>query len=205
MNEHLVKKLKYAVGGRIFASVNNNGRLQLMCLGTHEEVRHRYNQMACLIGGTAMQTLQTCFTKAGHSTSAPSGSWFDHLNGNVSVGTPDSLFELATQGPSERADNVGYLTAHNSWPVGMTSLLAGTKAMVKSMGDVGNVFYFFDHTPTAQVGLSQDVSAVKRAQEGLKTAKRAGYAPYKEDELMKFLETLTSARFLHFFHEVNID
>jgi hypothetical protein len=64
--------------------------------------------------------------------------------------------------------------------------------------------YYFDSKPTAQVGQSHDVSAIKRTKEGIKAAKRAGYTPYQEEELVKFLETLDRAKFLHFLHEVNV-
>ncbi|KVP75101.1 hypothetical protein [Burkholderia ubonensis] len=204
MNKHLVEKIENGIGGRIFASVNNGGRLKLVCIGGYEEVRHLYNQMVCLIAGTAMQTLQACFATAGHSRAAPTGSWFDHLNGNAEVGTPNTLFHLASQGPSEHADNVGFLAFHDSWPQGMTSLLAGTKAMAKSMDTLGRVFYDYGNYPMVQVGGAAEVSAVKRVQEGINTAKRAGYVPYKEDDLLKFMETLKSARCLHFLHEVSI-
>lgn len=204
MNTHLVEKLKRAIGGRIFATVYDGGRLQMVCLGDQEEVRHRYNQMACLIGGTAMQTLQACFASAGHTRSAPPGSWFDHHNGNVPVGTPESLFELASQGPSECAENMGFLVANKHWPQGMEENLSGAKAMVKGMSELGNVFYFFELKPMVQVGMSNDTSTVRRAQEGIKAAKRAGYVPYKEDDLLQFMKTLMSARCLHFLHEVNL-
>lgn len=204
MNAHLVEKLKRAIGGRIFATVYEGGRLQMVCLGDQEEVRHRYNQLACLIGATAMQTLQACFASSGHSRSAPPGSWFDHFNGNAAVGTPESLFELAAQGPSAGAEKMGFLAAHKHWPQGMEENLSGAKAMVKGMAELGHVFYFFELRPMVQVGMSNETSTVRRAQEAIKAAKRAGYFPYQEDDLLKFMKTLMSARCLHFLHEVNL-
>jgi hypothetical protein len=156
--------------------------------------------MACLIAGTAMQTLLATRGRT-HSTSAPAGSWFDHLDGNKPMGTPEMLFDLASKGPSEHADAVGFLASRSDWPQGM-DLLSGVKNMSKSMVEVGTVLYYFDGKPSAQVGQSHDVSAIARTKEGIKAAKRAGYTPYCEDDLMQFLQTLDRAKAIHFLHEV---
>lgn len=200
MNAYLTNTLAKAQGGRVFATFSEAGRLQMVCLGEHEDVRHRYNQMACLIAATAMQTLLAT-RGVTHSTAAPAGSWFDHLDGNRPVGTPTELFELASQGPSARADAVGYLASRSDWPQAMMTL-SGVKNMCKSMVEVGTVLYYFEAKPSAQVGQSHDVSAIARAKEGIKAAKRAGYTPYNEEVLMQFLQTLDRAKALHFLHEV---
>jgi hypothetical protein len=202
MNKYLVEKIAQGRSGHMYASVYSEGRIRLVCLGSYEAVRHRYNQMACLIAGTAMQTLQAC-KATGHSRSAPLGSWFDHLtDGNPAVGTPNTLFELASLGPDDRADCIGYLAFHGDWPVGTTTAVSGTAAMAKSLGEIGRVVFDFANYPMVRLGGAAEVSAVKRAQEGIKASKRAGYPPYQEENLLKFMETLRTARGLHFLHEV---
>jgi hypothetical protein len=202
MNKYLVEKIEQGRSGHMYASVFNQGRISLVCLGSYEAVRHRYNQMVCVIAGTAMQTLQACMA-TGHSRSAPLGSWFDHLtDGNPAVGTPNTLFELASLGPDDRADCIGYLAFHGHWPVGTTTAVSGTASMAKSLGEIGRVVFDFANYPMVRLGGAAEVSAVKRAQEGIKAAKRAGYMPYQEENLLKFMETLRTARGLHFLHEV---
>lgn len=44
---------------------------------------------------------------------------------------------------------------------------------------------------------------VKCATQGIKAAKKAGYVPYEQGELMKFIETVDKAYALNFLHEVN--
>lgn len=202
MNKYLVEKIENGRTGRMYASVFEEGRIRLVCLGSYEEVRHRYNQMACLIGGTAMQTLQACAAR-GHSRSAPLGSWFDRLSeGNPAVGTPQNLFELASQGPADRSDCVGYLAFHDDWPIGTTTAVSGTKSMSKSMGEIGRVVFDYLNYPVVRVGSAAETSAVKRALEGIKAAKLAGFPPYQEEKLLHFMDTLRTARGLHFLHEV---
>jgi hypothetical protein len=204
MNKYLVEQIEHGRAGHMYASVYNQGRVSLVCLGSYEAVRHRYNQMACVIAGTAMQTLLAC-KSTGHSRSAPLGAWFDRLSdGNPAVGTPNTLFELASLGPDDRADSVGYLAYHLDWPAGTTTAVSGTAAMAKSLGEIGRVVFDFVNYPMVRLGGKAEVSAVKRAQEGIKASKRAGYVPYQEEHLLKFMETLRTARGLHFLHEVSL-
>jgi hypothetical protein len=204
MNKYLVESIEHGRAGHLYASVYNQGRVSLVCLGSYEAVRHRYNQLACLIAGTAMQTLLAC-KATGHTRSAPLGSWFDRLtDGNPAVGTPNTLFELASLGPDDRADCVGYLAFHADWPVGTTTAVSGTASMAKSLGEIGRVVFDFVNYPMVRLGSAAEVSAVKRAQEGIKASKRAGHTPYQEEHLLNFMETLRTARGLHFLHEVSL-
>jgi hypothetical protein len=203
MNQHLADKIQNGRDGSIYASVCKDGRIRLVRLGSYEEVRHRYNQMACLVAGTAMQTLQA-LKGVGHSRSAPPGAWFDRFtDGNPEVGTPNTLFELASNSPCDRADSVGYLAFNDSWPQNIAEL-SGMQGMVKSMGEFGRVFYDYLHYPLVPVGSAAEVTAVKRTQDGIKASRRAGYAPFEEDTLLMFLDTLRSARALHFLHEISL-
>jgi len=204
MHQSLLGKMNRCANGRVFASVVEDGKVALVCLGTYPEVRHRYNQMVCLLGGALVQALSTMPSTSVHSRSAPPGAWFSRTEG-LPLGDADQLFTLAAMPPSEAADTIGYQSFFGDWPVGATTLLSGYKSMVKSLSEVSNVFYGNDYKSTAQIGCSADVSAVKRAMEALAQAKRKGYAIYEEEALRKFLKTLETGRFIHFFHEVHTD
>lgn len=204
MDKHLVEKINLGRNSRIYASFNKDGNISLVCIGTYEEVRHRFNQIACLIGGEVMLKLLACAPGSLHSRSAPPGTWTDRFSG-MSVGSPDELFSLATTSPSERADTVGYLTWHDDWPRGITQLVNGYKAMTKSMAEISTVFYAYEYKATATVGGSAEVSMARRFKDALVIAKRKGYAPYEEEALLKFVDTLVTARFLHIFHQVIVD
>jgi hypothetical protein len=202
MHTSLSERIHRGAGGRIYASVKRGAEVHLECLGTYDDVRHRFNQMACLIGAVLLQKLGTHSSASVHSRSAAPGTWVDRFEGRP-VGTPEDLYSLAAMPPSEAADSVGYLASHSDWPVGTTSLLSGYKSMAKSMCEMSNVFFAFENQPTAIVGCSPDVSAVKRVQEAISLAKKKGFVPYEEGALLKFMDTVSTARRLHFFHQVN--
>ena len=201
MHQPLVDKINKCEGGAVFATVNNAGHIALVRLGSYSEVRHRFNQMTCLIGGAILAALSTVPASASHSRAAPAGTWIKRWMGG-SVGTADDIFQLAGSPPCDAGDEVGYQAFHGDWPVGTLENLSGYKSMIKSMSEVSNVFYGTDFKATAQIGLSPEVSAVKRAKEAIALAKSKGHSIYEETELVKFLDTLTTGRFLHFFHQV---
>lgn len=203
MNQYLVKKLANGRGGHIYVTSLTDNRVSLVRLGSYEEVKHCFNQMACLIAGLLMQTLSSSHSAPLRSGAPVPGTWQNHLDGNKTVGTVGELFSLAASAPLEAADDVGYLVWHGSWPYGSTDLLSGTKKMSTSMSEVGGIFYCFECKASTVIGGSAEVSAVKRAKEAIKLAKSKGYEPYEEKRLMKFLDALLSARALHFFHEVS--
>lgn len=201
MHQPLVDKINKCESGAVFATVNNAGHISLVRLGSYSEVRHRFNQMTCLIGGAILANLSALSPAASHSRAAPAGTWILRWDGNP-VGTADDMFQLAGSPPSDAGDMVGYQAFHGDWPVGTLQHLSGYKAMISSMSEVSNVFYGNEYKPAAQIGQSQDVSAVKRAKEAIAIAKRKGHTIYEEAALVQFLDTLTTARFLHFFHQV---
>jgi hypothetical protein len=201
MHQPLLDKINKCEAGGVFATVNNAGHIALVRLGSYSEVRHRFNQMACLIGGGILAKRASVSPSASHSRAAPAGTWIKRWEGSP-VGTLDDMFQLAGSPPCEASDCVGYQAFHGDWPVGTLQHLSGYKAMISSMSEVSNVFYGNEYKPAAQIGQSQDVSAVKRAKEAIAIAKRKGHSIYEEAELVKFLDTLTTARFLHFFHQV---
>lgn len=201
MHQILRDKINQCESGSIYATVVAGESVTLVRLGSYSEVRHRFNQVVCLLGALVKLNLAASPTAALHSRSAPLGTWILRLEGGP-TGDADQLFQLASRGPSAEADCVGYQAFNGDWPVGMLAHLSGFKAMAKSLTEISNVFYGSRFKPAAQIGQSQDVSAVKRAKEALVWAKRRGHCVYEEAELAKFLNTLTTARFLHFFHQV---
>lgn len=203
MNEYLVKKINSGLRGQIYATRLRDDKICLERVGNHEDVRFWYNQMACLIGGNAMRTLQVSHPKPLRSGGVLPGTWTDRFSDGKELLTPELLIEAACQPPSDFADRVGYLAWHDDWPYYITGV-SGMQNMCKSMCEVGNIIYGFDYKASVSVGGSTETSAVKRVKEALKEAKRAGITVYQEEKLLQFLDTLLTARFLHFYHEVNI-
>lgn len=205
MNANLRNKIELGAGGRIFVSLARDNQVSLVCLGEYDEVRHMYNQMACLIGGAAVQSLRGMPAAPGtvmRSTTLPPHSWIDTFSGDAPVHSEHALFELASQGPSAGADKVGYLAFHNYWPQDMWRL-PGVPHMRKCLSEsLGRVFYDFLNYPAVRVGGTAETSVMRRVKEGIVAAKRLGYVPYNEPALMQFMETLVAARFLQFIHEV---
>lgn len=203
MNEYLVKKINAGLRGQIYVTRLRDEKICLERVGSHEEVRFWYNQMACLIGGMAMRTLQASYPKPLRPGGVLPGTWTDSVGEEKSAFTAELLTEAACQPPSDLADRIGYLAWHNDWPYGITNL-SGMQNMCKSMSEVGSIIYGFYYRSSVSVGGSTDTSAVKRVKEALKAAKKAGKEVYREERLLQFLDTLLEARFLHFYHEVSV-
>lgn len=201
MHQPLRDKIASYSNGRVYASVFKDGIVSLICLGSYEDVRHRYNQMVCLLGGAIQLKLATVSPSASHSRSAAPGSWFARFDG-TELGGPQELFATAAMQSSDFADIVGYQTFFGDLPVGTLMHLTGYKSVAKSLSEVSNVFYGSENKPTAQVGCSADVSAAKRTRESIVVAKRHGHTIFEEQALLHFLHMLETARFLHFFHQV---
>lgn len=198
MNQNLQKKINLGHTGHIYATHIESGQINLVRVGSYNEVRHRYNQMSCLIGAKAMRTLSRT---PGHSRSAPPGSWFDHYDPTYGDFTDAMVLSAACQPPNELSDRVGYLAWGTHWPLGLSSL-SGMKNMERSMSEVGNVFYGYQWHPTVAAGGSAETSAVKRVKEALDELKREGREVYQEAELLQFMKLLTTAKSIHFFHTV---
>jgi hypothetical protein len=204
----LSKTVARGAGGRLYAAISKDDRVRLVCLGAHEEMRYRFNQIACLVGGVAVQKLLTYPPAPGLVSSAgtpPPGQWEDKLFGVAPVSTPESLFELAARGPNSDSDRVGCLAFSGYWPHDMWRL-PGVQPMTKCISEsLGRVFYDCLQYPTVRVGTAAEHTVARRTKEAIAAATRAGFTPYDEPGLRQFLEVLTTARFLQFFHEVNAD
>ena len=204
MNEYLVKKINSGLRGQIYATRLRDEKICLERVGRHEEVRFWYNQMACLIGGSAMRLLKASYPTPLRSGGVLPGTWTNRFSDGKEALNDEQLLEAACQAPSEFSDMVGYLAWHDDWPYAISNV-SGMQNMCKSMSEVGNIVYGFDYKATVQVGGSTETSAVKRVKEALKELKKSGRTVYQEDRLLAFLETLLNSRFLHFYHEVSID
>ena len=204
MAYELNKTIARGAGGRIYATIAADNHVRMVCLGDYDTVRYRFNQIACLVGGMAVQTLRTyepvkriCNTPDPHP-----GYWVDGLFATAPVSTPESLFNLAARGPSPDADRVGILGFNDYWPQDMWRL-PGIRPFTKCLSQsLGRVFYDCLLYPMVRVGTSAEDTVARRTREAIAEAKRAGYPPYDEAALLSFLETLTSAKCLQFIHEV---
>jgi hypothetical protein len=198
MQSHTLDTIRRRESGRIFASINKAGEISLISLGTFPEVRHRFNQVVCLVGAFIQLKLRERAAPPMHSRSAAPGTWTNRCDG-APVGDVEQLLQLASAGPSEASDRVGYqAVSSGDWPVGATTILSGFKLS-------SDVFYGSDYKPSSQIGQSHDLSACKRAKEALAIAKLRGNTIYEEQKLVEFLDTLATGRFLHFFHQVHGD
>ena len=205
MQAHTLDTIRRRECGRVFASINKSGEISLISLGTFPEVRHRFNQVVCLVGALIQLKLRECAAPPMHSRSAVPGTWTNRWDG-APVGDVEQLLQLASAGPSEASDRVGHqAVSSGDWPVGTTTILSGFKLSLKALSEVSDVFYGSDYKPSSQIGQSHDLSACKRAKEALAIAKRRGNTIYEEQKLVEFLDTLETGRFLHFFHHVQGD
>jgi len=207
MNKNLLDMLRLGAGGYVAASLVTAGRVKLVRIGAYDEVRHRYNQIACLVGATAVQKLST-FPPAGgqglSTTSEPPHYWLDSLSGDAPVDSAGALFQLAAQGPSQDADKVGYLAFHDQWPQDMWRL-PGMPPMRKSLSQaLGRVFYDFTNYPAVRIATPAETTVIRRAREGIEQAKQLGFGVYDEPGLEAFLRTLVTARALQFIHEADV-
>lgn len=200
----LNKTVARGAGGHIYATTSVEGRVRMVCLGDHDTVRYWFNQIACLVGGMAVQKLRT-YEPVKRICNVPDplpGYWVDTLFATAPVSTPESLFSLAAAGPTPDADRVGCLAFSDRWPEGMWRL-PGMRTFEKCMSQsLGPLFYNCLKHPTARVGTPVESTVARRVLEATAAAKRAGYPPHNEDALLRFVGTLTSASSLHFLHEV---
>jgi len=205
MKRNIDQIVERGAGGHIYAIIAKDDRVSLVPLGDHAQVRYFYNQIACLVGGLALQTLRTYGPAPGtffHAGTKPPHHWVDTLFEDAPIDSPESLFGLAARGPSPDADKVGNLAFAGHWPQDMWRL-KGITPFTKCMGEsLGRVFYDCLLYPTVRVGTSAEHTVVRRTMEAITAAKLAGFAPHDEPALMAFLQTLTSATALQFFHEV---
>lgn len=199
MTPHLKEKIEFGRPAHIYATVVQDKKICLVRVGSYDEIRHRYNQMACLIGAKAMRALSgsTRMTAMGK----PLGSWSDFYNSSAAPFSEAMVWDTACQPPSDLGDALGHHAFADRWPYGIADL-PGMKNMCKSMGEIGNVFYGYAWQSSASTGRSFDASTVKRAKEALSELHRDGRTAYQEDELMQFMDLITSARALHLFHKV---
>lgn len=196
MNQYLKEKIDLGHPAHIYATMVQDKKICLVRIGSYDEIRHRYNQLACLIGAKAMRALSSS-TRASYK---PLGSWVYYYDNSFSF-TEAMAWDTACQPRSELGDRIGYLAYKDHWPYGIADL-PGMKNMGKSMSEIGNIFYGYDWQSSASTGRSFDASTVKRAKEALTELHRDGRTAYQEDELLQFMELITSARALHLFHKV---
>lgn len=201
----LSRTLARGAGGRIYATISKDEHVKMVCLGDHATVRYWFNQIACLVGGFAVQQLLTYPPAPGRVTTPgahPAGHWEDKLFATAPVSTPESLFSMAARGPSPDADRVGCLAFSGYWPQDMWRL-KGVHPLTKCLSEsLGRVFYDCLLYPMVRVGTSAEQTVARRTLEAIAASKLAGYTPYDEPALLRFLEALTSARCLQFIHEV---
>ena len=200
----LNKTIARGAGGRIYATIAKDNRISMVCLGDHETVRYWFNQIACLVGGMAVQKLRTYEPEKRISigTTPLPGSWEDKVFATAPVNSPEALYNLAARGPSPDADRVGILGFYSYWPQDMWRL-PGIRPFTKCLSEsLGRVFYDCLLYPMVRVGTSAEDTVARRTREAIAEAKRAGYPPHDEAALLSFLETLTSATCLQFIHEV---
>lgn len=199
MNQILKEKIDLGRPAHIYATVVQDKKIGLVRIGSYDEIRHRYNQMACLIGAKAMRALSgsTRITAMGK----PWGSWSDFYNSSAAPFSEAMVWSTACQPPSDLGDALGHNAFADRWPYGIADL-PGMKHMCKSMAEIGNVFYGYDWNSSATTGRSFDASTVKRAQEALTELHRDGRTAYQEEDLLQFMALISSARALHLFHKV---
>ncbi len=202
MNEHMLKRIQSGAPGSIYATVLKEEKVCLVRVGSYDEVRGRYNQMACLIGAISMRALQEKHPKALHSTAALPGTWVDRFGEGRPISSPAELFDAAGQPPSSFGDSVGFLAYHADWPHNAERLLSGMQNACKAMSNLADVFYQPTFRSSVTVGGSMEVSAVRRVQEALKVAKKEGRPVFEEEKLLEFMDLVVNAKFLHLFHEV---
>jgi hypothetical protein len=217
MHPTIADKVKYGQGSRVFAVLDDADRLRMVCLGEFNEVRYRFNQMACLAGAMLMTQLQDA---AGISSLAsatlqaeadagrapcipPAGAWTDRLTLR-SILSPAKVFALAGAAPSDAADTIGAMVRLNDWPQG-TEALKGTKHLCTSMSEIGDLFFGSKDHPVVRAGRAQERSAVRRVEDALDYAKRSGFGITDETGLRQFMDRYAGAKHLQLIHTVDID
>lgn len=202
MHAHIAEKIKYGNGTRVFALLDEGGLLRLTCMGDFDSIRYRFNQMACLIGGVAMEQLLLASGSVRGLGVDPLGTWKDRTT-RTHIGPPTYLWDLAARGPSPEADLVGAMVWFGDWPDGLEDI-PGTKHLVSSMAEVGGLFYDSRSNPIVRAGRAQERSALKRLEEALVTVKRKGFRIADEDQLLKFMSTCANAKHLQLIHTIDV-
>ena len=217
MHPTIADKVKYGQGSRVFAVLDDADHLRMVCLGEFNEVRYRFNQMACLAGAMLMTQLQDAAgisslmsaTLQGEADAGrapcvpPAGAWTDRLT-RRSILSPAKVFALAAAGPSDAADTIGAMARLNDWPQG-TEWLKGTKHLCTSMSEIGDLFFSSKDHPVVRAGRAQERSAVKRVEDALDYAKRSGFGIIDEAGLRQFMDRYARAKHLQLIHTVDID
>ena len=217
MHPTIADKVKYGQGARVFAVLEEADHLRMECLGDFNEVRYRFNQMACLAGAALMSQLQDAAglgamdverlqaaADAGHATSTPvAGTWTDRLMSKRII-SPARLYVLAATGPSDEADTIGAMVRLNDWPQG-TESLKGVKHLCTSMQEIGDLFFSSKDHPMVRAGRAQERSAVKRVEEAIVQASHSGFYVVDKAGLLHFMDRYARARHLQLIHTVDID
>ena len=203
MHSHMEEKIKHGRGTKVYAMHDGGGLRRLVLVGDFDEVRHHFNQMACLAGGHAMAQLLAAAHAPGAAAGLPTGAWTDRVSRN-SIVLPSDCYDLAACGPSDAADLLGAMARFKDWPDGIETL-PGTKHLCTSMGEVGDLFYASRDTYLVRVGRAQERSAVKRVEEALKEVKRLGYSVANDASLLAFMKHYAEAKYLQTIHTVEPD
>lgn len=217
MNPVIAEKVKYGQGSRVFAVLDDVDHLRMVCLGEFNEVRYRFDQMACLAGALLMSQLQTAAGIGAMQVAQlqadadlgkvpsplPSGTWIDRATLKA-IMAPSVLYALAAAGPSDGADTIGAMVRMNMWPEG-TESVKGTKHLCTSMSEIGDLFFKSKDHPVVRAGRAQERSAVKRVEEAIADAKRHGFSVADEAGLLKFMDRYSRAKYLQLVHTVDID
>lgn len=203
MENHMEEKMTYGRGARVFALLDEGGIRRLVCLGDFDEVRHHFNQMACLAGGHAMAQLLAAAYAPGAPVGLPTGAWTYRTTGQTIV-LPSDCYALASYGPSNAGDILGAMARFNDWPNGIETL-RGTKHLCTSMSEIGDLFYQTRDTYMVRAGRAQERSAVKRVEEALMVVKTMGYTVTGQEGLLNFMKHYAEAKYLQLIHKVDTD
>lgn len=188
---HIKETIEAGQDGVMLTTAYRDNKLVLKKIGTYGQVRHMYNQAACLLGALAMVKITRSRGK--------SPEW-NLPSANHTLRDLPEIFELICRDePCTLADTIGSAIRYHQWPQDAASL-PGMRNAFKALMALGTVLHSYQCLPSITVGGAAWLSLKKRVLDAIAVAHYYGFCPFKENELIEFLEHLYEAKTIQFCH-----
>lgn len=188
---HIKETIEAGQSAIILATTYRHPKLVLKKIGTYGQVRHMYNQAACLLGALAMVKITRSRGK--------SPEW-NLPSANHTLRDLPEIFELICRDePCTLADTIGSAIRYHQWPQDAASL-PGMRNAFKALMELGTVLHGYQFLPSITVGGASWLSLKKRVLDAIAVAHDYGFYPFEETKLIEFLEQLYEAKTLQVCH-----
>lgn len=196
MHPQDLKTLNSGSAGKFLVTIVRNDQVELVPLGTYDDIRYKCNQLSCLLHALALARL----TALGHSAKELCSSGCTPGNPRPDT-THDELYQVTTQATTcARAEALGRGLRSGCWPDSYP-VLPGFRTAPKALEALNLVLTSFTFWPTVPGGIKFRALAA-RTRESLELAHTLGYRPHDEEGLLRVVDLLAPAQGIHFYHTI---